>query len=199
MPNRKSPPHNGRLDNRQQRFVDAYVTNGFKEREAALTAGYAEKSAHVTASRLLKKAKIQAAVSARMEQLVMSRPETLYRLSEHGRGDMRDFIGLSSDELKNHPKGWLIKKYKQKSHLLGDSNIVEKYIEIELTDPHTAVTTIAKHHGLLKDGVTININIELVQQMYAVMAEVGADPEQVMRELIEAGLARKRTGPNGAE
>lgn len=200
MPKRKSPPHNGRLDNRQQRFVDVYVTNGFRERKAAIEAGYAEKSAHVTASRLLKNAKIQAAISARMEQLVMSKQETMYRLSEHGRGDLAQFIGLSSEEIKNHPKSWLIKKFKRDAtiHELLPGGIMEETIELEMLPPQSALTTIAKHHGLLKDDVTININIELVTQLYTVLKEIGADPEQTLRELMEAGLARKRVSTDSA-
>lgn len=194
MPKRKSLPHNGILDFRRQRFVDAYIMNGFREREAAISAGYAEKSAHVTASRLLKNAKIQAAISARMNELVMSKEEALYRLSEHGRGDLREFMGLSTEELKRHPKGWLIKKYEQKSRRLPGGKLLEEYVKIELTNPHDAVTTIAKHHGLLKDGVTININIELVQQAVDALKEAGVDPVEAFNALIAKAREKARAG-----
>lgn len=52
---------------RQQAFIDAYLTNGRNGTQAAITAGFSAKSAHVTASQLLKDPKVAGAVAIRVE------------------------------------------------------------------------------------------------------------------------------------
>lgn len=146
---KKRKPDEEKLRPKHQLFAECYIANGFRVTKAAIDAGYSEKTAAAQGSRLLKNVKIQAYISKRMSELVMSKEEVLYRISEHGRSDIREFIGKSSDEIRDHPKGWLIKKYKQKARRLPGSELVEEYVEVEMLDPQSALLNIAKHHGLL--------------------------------------------------
>lgn len=165
-------------------FVKAYVDNGFNGTQAAITAGYAEKTAYSQASRLLKNVEVQALISEYMTERMMSKDETAYRLSEHARADIRPFINLTSEDLSKHPQGWLIKKLKQTKRKIN-SVVIEEKIEIELHDSQSALNTFAKHHGLLKDGVTININIELVTQLVDAIEARGESASQLFEELLQ--------------
>lgn len=93
-------------------FADTYLSNGFKGQEAALTAKYSEKRARITASELLDRPDIQAYINQRMKKSQMGADEALYRLGGQAKGDVSEFIGLTPEELKTHPRSWLIKKIK---------------------------------------------------------------------------------------
>lgn len=183
-------------------FASAYVDNGFNGTKAAITAGYAEKTAYSQASRLLKNVEVQALISVYMAERVMSKDETAYRLSEHARADMRDMIGLTMDEIKNHPKAWLIKelsfdvvipKPTRPSSVQDDENeetesLPESFVyvdRIKLHDAQAALNTIARHHGLLKDGVTINVNMDLVSQLVSALEAAGLNPTETLEKMLQ--------------
>jgi hypothetical protein len=133
---------------------------------------------------LLKNVEVQAQISEYMAERMMSKDETAYRLSQHARADIRPFINLTLDELSKHPQAWLIKKLKQTNRKIN-SVVIEEKIEIELHDAQSALNTFAKHHGLLKDGVTININIELVTQLIDAIEARGESASQLFEELLQ--------------
>lgn len=176
---------------RYREFAEAYVANGFNATQAAITAKYSEKTAYSQGSRLLKNVEVQGLISEIMTQRTMSKTETAWRLSEHARADIRPFINLNSDEIKEHPLAWLVKKYKVKTRRLpGTLGILEEKIEIELHDSQSALTTFARHHGLLKDGVTINVNMDLVTQMISALEDAGLDPSETIEKMIRKAQAR---------
>lgn len=165
-------------------FAEAYVTNGFNATQAALTARYSERTAYSQGSRLLKNVEVQALISECMDQRTMSKSETAYRLSEHARADIRPFVNLSSDEIAEHPLAWLIKKYKITRRKLN-STVLEERVEIELHDAQSALNTFAKHHGLLKDGVTINVNIEMVAQLFEAIEAQGGSASAFVEDMLQ--------------
>lgn len=148
---KKKKPENDKLNPRHQLFAECYITNGFRVTKAAIEAKYSEKTAAAQGSRLLKNVKVQAYISKRMSELVMSKEETLYRISAQGRSDIRDFMGLTTEEIREHPNGWLIKKFKRKAIIteLLPGGVIHEHVEVELLDPQAALINIAKHHGLL--------------------------------------------------
>lgn len=183
-----------KLNYKHRKFADAYFASGFRNvANAAIEAGYSEKSAHVTGSRILKDAKVRAYLDKLMSEQVMSRDETLYRLGEYGRGDLREFIGLSASEIAEHPRAWLIKKVKTKTRKVN-SIAIDEYVEFELNDPQAALNSIAKYHGLLKDGVTVNINVQLVMQVVEALEAAGIDPVQTFEKMIQKAQERARNG-----
>lgn len=153
------------LDNPQhQLFVDKYIELGFNATRAAMAAKYSRKTARQQASRLLTNVDIKAAIEQRLGELTMGRNEVLARLADHARGDMRDFIGLSTNQLKKHPNGNLIKKVKRTVTTTAKDDKVEteEKIELELYDAQTALVQLGRHHGLFLDKTDLTSNGEKI-------------------------------------
>lgn len=112
MSKTKSPSSEKTISAQHRLFADTYLSNGFKGQEAAIVAKYSKKRARITASELLDRPDIQAYLDERMKKTHMSANEALSRLGGQARGDVAEFIGLTPEELKAHPRSWLIKKVK---------------------------------------------------------------------------------------
>lgn len=68
----------GALTEKQDRFVDAYVSNGGRVEKAAIEAGYSETSARTIGSRLVKDSRILQEVYRRtVEQVALAAPKAL--------------------------------------------------------------------------------------------------------------------------
>lgn len=182
------------LTKKQQLFINKYFECGFNATRAAIAAGYSEATAYSQGSRLLKKVEITEEISCRMADQAMTPNEVIARLADQARGDMADFIGLDSEKIKKHPQSKLIKKFKSVTSRL-DEKVISERVEIELHDPQAALTTLAKHHGLLKDGITININIDLVMLAWAELEAAGINPARTFEELINLARSRKANSP----
>ena len=175
-----------RLTGKQKAFIDHYLANGFNGTRAAEAAGYkgSYSAWGVIAHENLRNPKIKAAIEQAMKDQAMGADEALARIGAMGRGDIRDLMGLSWTELQGHPQASLIKKVKRRTKtLLG--NVHQEHFEIEMYDAQAAVNTVLKHHGLLKDGVTININIDLVVQAVQALEAAGLDPAAAFERLIQ--------------
>lgn len=57
------------LNHRQRRFVEEYIKNGFKGKQAAIAAGYSIKTAEVKASQLLSLIKVKRALKKKMRKV----------------------------------------------------------------------------------------------------------------------------------
>lgn len=57
------------LPARQQAFCDAYLTNGYKSKEAAVAAGYSIKSAGAQAANILAEERVKNYIDARLDKL----------------------------------------------------------------------------------------------------------------------------------
>lgn len=164
-----------KLSVKRRRLVEAYLANGFNGKEAAITAGFSVKRAAATASEILADPLVKAYIDERMKQAQMSADEVLYRLGEMARGDMRELMNLTPDELKSHPKAWLIKKVKLEAVIpkaekktaasadedTGDASDepAEPFIyidSIELYDAQAALVMLGKHHKLFTDKQEIS-------------------------------------------
>lgn len=145
------------LTTKQQAFVEAYLANGFNGTRAAQSAGYtgSENTLAVIASENLRKPHIKQYVDERLNEFKMSADEVLVRLSEHARGDLGEFLGLEESEVRNHPKSWLVKRYKRTITRRGKSDdpIETETVEIELHDPQAALVHLGRYHKLFVDRV----------------------------------------------
>ena len=135
------------MTGKQRAFVEAYLANGFNATKAAITAGYSAKTARSIGSENLTKPNISAMIEQRLEAMAMSANEALYRLSEHARGDLGAFIGLSHKEIVESEHTRLLKKYKRTVVSLSDV-VTEERIEIELYDAQAALVHILKERHL---------------------------------------------------
>ncbi len=143
------------LTTKQKAFVEAYLANGFNGVKASRAAGYAGDAnvLAVTASDNLRKPKIAALIDERMKAMAMSADEALARLSMQARGDVTVFLGLSVDELKEHPQSQLLHKVKITRRTIPSTDKdkpdeVEEKIEYETYNAQTAQLAIIKERHL---------------------------------------------------
>ena len=139
---------------KERLFVEKYFELGLNGAKAARAAGYSAKSARNIAYENVTKPHIRAEIERRLRELAMGPDEVLARLADHGRGDMRDFIGKSTTALARHPQGNLIKKIKRTvtTHTDKDGETyTEEKIELELYDAQSALNLLGRHHKLFTD------------------------------------------------
>lgn len=149
-----------RVNNKQKAFIKEYLRD-FNATQAAIRAGYSVKTAYAIGHDLLKKIEIQNAIRKDLDERLMSSDEALKRLAEMARGNMGDFMDISSmsfqldlNKAKELGLTHLIKKVRQKTITTVDKNGEEEEtntIEIELYDAQEALNSIGKYHGLFVD------------------------------------------------
>lgn len=154
------------LTNKQLVFVSEYLRD-FNATQAAIRAGYSEKTARVIGPENLSKPAIAQAISDAIAERSMGADEVLLRLAQMARGDIGDFIDISSvgyslDLLQAQERGLthLIKKIKQKTTTFlaksesgEDREVTET--EIELYDAQAALALLGKHHKLFIDRTEV--------------------------------------------
>lgn len=183
-----------KLTDRQQIFINEYL-KCWNATEAARRAGY-KGSLRSIGSENLTKPYIAAEISRRLAEYSMGANEALAVMSDMARTDMGDYVTIAGgvpvvdfEKAQRDGKLGLVKKIRYGRGTLS----------FELYDRQRAVETMMRHHGLLKDGVTINlnVNIELVVQAWDELQASGIDPAETFQELIN--LARSRRSDSGAD
>lgn len=149
------------LTRKHRAFVEAYLTT-WNASGAARMAGYTGKS-NVVGPRLLANVSIQDAIERRLNEKAMRADEIMARLTEHARGDMGDFLDITSMSFQIDLPGAkekgltrLIKKVKQRTTttILKDGTETETQdIEIELYSAQTALEDLAKIRQMMKENV----------------------------------------------
>lgn len=181
------------LSNKQQAFIEAYLGNGFNATKAAITAGYAERTARSAASRLLTNVNIAEAVKARIKALAMSADEALALLSEHARGNLGDFLGLSVEELIAHPQAYLLQEVERTQRIIpvkDGAPITEEKVKLKLYGAQPALIAILKEQHLNAGEAT-----EIVDDARL------TDDARVARinELLDAARARRDAAAHPAD
>lgn len=148
------------LTNKQRAFIAEYLKD-FNGTQAAIRAGYSQRTARAIASEILTKPDIQKEISAQIAERSMGPDEVLLRLAEHARGDMGDFLDITSmgfvvDLSKAQEKGLthLIKKVKMRTQTSVNKEGIETEthdIELELYDAQAALVQLGRHHVLFTD------------------------------------------------
>lgn len=182
--------------------VEAYLANGFKREAAVLAVGFSAKRSRQTAHEIFKRPEVQEYLSERMKSLQMSSEEAMLRLSGHASGDMRDFIGLTMDEIKQHPNAWLIKEIsydvawprpeRRKPTSLASAEEVKTtpdaivYVDrIKLYDAQSALLSIIKQHQLTTGQPTENVNIPQIAELIQLLTAAGKDPTSVISRMVD--------------
>jgi phage terminase small subunit len=190
-----------KLTGKQQRFVDAYLSNGFNATKAALAAGYSERSAQQIGSENLLKPVIAEFLQQRMAELAMPANEVLARLAEHARGDLGDFIAVAYEDLATHEQSRLLKKVKRtvtvRRSRKGDDETETTKEELELYSAQAALETLARIHGLLKTDININVSIELVTKTVQALEAAGIDATEFF-EKARARAEQRRGARDGS-
>lgn len=148
------------LSNKQRVFIAEYLRD-FNATQAAIRAGYSPNSARGQGSRLLANEDISGEIKKQIEEKQMSADEVLTRLADIARGDMGNFMDISSmsyqlDLHKAKALGLtkLIKKVKQRTvttcHKDGSEEETTT-IEIEPYSALEALGLIGKYHKLFVD------------------------------------------------
>jgi len=160
------------LDARRQLFVDQYLLS-WNATRAAIEAGYSARSAYSQGSRLLKNDEVQQAIRERMAALTMQADEVLYRLTEHARADIGQFLGKSIPELIEHP---MTRPIIEIDH--GDKADGSERVKVKLHDAQAALTHLWKHHQLAQgkqtDAVDLTDAKDRLAQRIARLAPAGA-------------------------
>jgi len=164
------------LSKKHQLFVDQYFLCNFNGTEAYMRVykPNTRASARANAADLLADTSIAAAVSTRLSEVHMSADEALELLAGMARGDLSDFMELTTNgfnislvnkgedgELQPKPNTRLIRKIKQKTTTIigkkesdDDKEIHET--EIELYDAQSALEKILRVHGKFTEKVEVN-------------------------------------------
>ncbi len=144
---------NGKLTNKQQRFVDEYLQSS-NATDAARKAGYKgdAKQLSVIGAQNLGKLSIATIIKERSDESGITVQETLQGLAEIARGSIFDFITIAGgvpviDFEKAELEGQL--------HLIKKLTMSKGKITFELYDKQRALETFAKHHGLLASTLKI--------------------------------------------
>lgn len=184
-------------------YAEAYLTNGFKREPAAATAGYSGKRLRQTANDLMKRDDVKAYIAARMKQLQMSADEALLRLGGHASGNITEFIGLTIDELKTHPRAALIKKVKFVTHFpepviiepdendpdgavtIDQPKPIQLVESIELYDAQAAMRDVIKQSQLASGQATDTLNIPQLAELMELLTAAGKDPTSVISRMVD--------------
>lgn len=168
------------LTTKQRAFVEAYLSNGFNATQAAITAGYSQKTAYSQGARLLKNVEVRAQIEARLGEMAMSANEALFRLSDHARGTMADFIDVEHGDID------LVKADQAgKLHLIKEfSRVVtsdSSRITIKLYDAQAALAQIIKEQHLRAGEATERTDVTTL-----------SDDERLVRMTALMQKAQKR-------
>jgi len=149
--------------NKQKVFIEEYL-QCWNAAEAARRAGYSEKTARFIGANLLTKINIQDEIQARLAEKQMSADEALTLLADMARGDLGEFMDISSvgfnldllDDEGNRKNTRLIRKIKQRTTTFiakkeSEEDRETTETEIELYDAQAALDKILRVHGKYKD------------------------------------------------
>ena len=158
------------LSKKHQRFVDEYL-QCFNATQAYLRVypSSTTDAARANAARLIATDNVKAEVQARLTEAHMSADEALMLLADMARGDIGDFLDISSvgfsldlEEAQKKGITKLIKKIEQKVITINGKQEDKEIIttKIELHDPQSAIEKILRvHEKLPPSDVNIRVTI----------------------------------------
>lgn len=179
---------------KQKAFIHAYIDT-LNATEAARRAGYKGNDATLRSvgSENLTKPNIRTEVDRILAERVMTSGEVLARITDTARTSMADFVKIDAT---SGAMTWDFKKAQEAGRLHQIKKIsYGKYgITLELYDRQRAEETLARHYGLLKDNLTIDVN--LIVTAVEALKEAGFDPAETFQKMIErVQLERNRQTP----
>lgn len=207
MTKRDSMSQEKKISAKHIAVIESYISNGFKREQAMIDAGYGAARARRTASDVFKRPEVKAYLAERMKELQMSADEALLRLGGHAAGNVAEFIGLTIDEIKAHPRAALIKRIKFVTHFPepaipnplnededgDDQPAVEieapkpiQLVEsIELYDAQSAMLNVIKQSQLATGQPTENVNVPALSRLLELLEKAGKDPNSVFSRMAD--------------
>lgn len=178
-----------KFTDRQQRFIEEYTVDCNKT-QAAIRAGYAKEYAAQEGSRLYRNVKIREAIKKRLDELAMSAEEALKRLADIAQSDLSPFyvereIERDGRKFKFMDLDLTTEDAQQNLHKIKAIVPSQHGTKIVLHDQQSALETILKAHGRLKDHVTqttFNFDLSELSDEELERVQNGEDPEQVYRD-----------------
>ena len=112
------------LTDLQAAFVEHYLVT-LNATKSAKLAGYKgnEKTLASVGYENIHKPYIRKIIDARLNELAMAANEVIIRLSQHARGNIGEFIGLTEQQVAEHPRSHLVKKFKCRRRTDQDGNV----------------------------------------------------------------------------
>ena len=148
------------LNPKQRLFVEYYLgVAHLNATKAARLAGYAEPGQQ--GHRLLKNVQIAEAIKERVAEAAMAADEALYRLADHARATIEDFMEEGEEFVRletgrRNGKLHLIRKFGWDK---------EGRLAIELHDAQAALIQIGRHHGLFTDRNDVTLNGKSLREL----------------------------------
>lgn len=159
------PPATGlELDDKEERFVQAYLENNCNGTRAMLAIGFkgTRASACVMASRMLGNVKVRARLREVLDRHAAGREEVVFRLSEHSRADLTECLSETGelDILRMRDAGLLhlVKSVEEEVYIerTGSDESGKPVFErvkkrkVTLHDAQAATVHLGKMHGIFK-------------------------------------------------
>jgi len=182
-----------RLTNKQRVFVEEYL-QCWNATEAARRAGY--KNARRSGPENVSKRGVQAKIAERLAAKAMDADEVLARLGDQARGDLGDFLhisseGVSIDLSQATDKTHLLKKVRSKKVRTGKEEITEE-TTIELYDAQAALEKIGRAHGLFKQVIRAVVATDDISNL--TNEEVDARLDKLFAQATAEGTAETGDG-----
>ncbi len=167
------------ISRKHQAFIDSYFLHNLNATAAYCDVyGVERRTGRTCGAQLLANPSISAEIKRRLEENTMKADEVISRLSDHARGDIGDFLDISSmgfavdlSKANRLGKTSLIKELRQKVTTIvtkaGDE-VETIQTEIKLQDQQAALALLAKYYGLLVDRTDVT-NHEPVRLVEVVM------------------------------
>lgn len=192
---------------KEQRFVTAYISNGFNGTQAAIAAGYGKKGAGPISSTMLKKPKIQTAIAKEERKIAkefnLDRDDILIQLYHALTRSGEDFVDENGVVLQNIRKmspraRACIDGIKQKVTELIDpetGEVIGRKIEtdVKITSKLAAVDLAMRHKNLFPPKqITGEINHKHSVDWDSILDGAYRDDEDIVETtLVQDGLADK--------
>jgi phage terminase small subunit len=207
MPRKSSRPNRRDLE-RYRRFAEAYLAFGsptFLNAEAsALKAGYAEATARGSSYRLLDNAGIQKEMERirdlRLKRSTIASPEEILEaITTEIRTLPCDLVDDTGTVIPLHKmtreQAHAIAgvKFKTRTYLIDDEEVIEVTIEYKLTDRQKAMEQIAKYHGLFEKDNKQQKSDEPAR--FVMMPSGDMTLEEWTRQVEALNAARNKTAP----
>jgi phage terminase small subunit len=163
------------LSPKQQRFIKEYLID-LNGTQAAIRAGYSKKTANEQAARLLANVSIQQRLKEEMdtrcERIERTADDVVRALWRMAELDIADYLDVAEggevcakpfDQLPEGASKY-IDKIKERRTIKesndGKHTMMFSNIEYELPDKMKAYELLGRHHGIFKDKVDLNHNID---------------------------------------
>lgn len=163
------------MTKKQQKFAEAYLSNGYNKKQAAISAGYSKNGARVTGHQVLQNPNVKTYVDTILNEVIEPGIEALKKkvleeLQSIGFSDIRDILNDSGEIDLSHIDSINTRAIKSIQTDVGKNRQGEEITKIRVTyhDKIKTLELLSKYLGILteKHEVTIDgdlpVNINII-------------------------------------